>query len=202
MIVAAHRGWCDRLMSVLSALRERTRADHLRLEAQLPMGRPGLTLVQYLGYVRVMHATTCHVERALLTVPGFREAVPDHARRVKAPALDADLGARGAARDREREPVRAPEVRTVGEAMGVAYVLEGATLGGAVIARNVEATLGPETPMRYLRVYGDELGAMWRTFCGALEAFAAREGHGEVCASASATFRALGGAFAAEGLVA
>ena len=166
------------------------------------MGRPGLTLEQYARYVRVMHATTCHVERTLLALPGFREAVPDFSRRVKAPALRADLIALGAARERDQSPVRTPEVRTVAEAMGVAYVLEGATLGGAVIARNVAATLGPDTPMRYLRVYGDELGAMWRTFCGALEAFAAREGHAELCASASATFRALGGAFAAEGLVA
>jgi heme oxygenase len=189
-------------MSALSMLRERTSPDHLRLEAQLPMGRPDLTLDQYARYVRVMHATTSQVEQALLTLPGFREAVPDFARRVKAPALHADLVALGAARERELSPVRTPEVRTVGEAMGVAYVLEGATLGGAVIARNVEATLGPDTPMRYLRVYGDELGAMWRTFCGALEAFAAREGHAQVVASASATFRALGGAFADEGLVA
>jgi hypothetical protein len=42
-----------------------------------------------------------------------------------------------------------------------------ADLGGAVIVHNVEATLGRETPMRYLRMYGDRLGAMWHTLGGA-----------------------------------
>ncbi len=187
-------------MSALSLVRAHTSVDHRRLEGGLVVGRAGLTLAQYAGYLRVMRDTHRRVERALEGLGGWREAVPDCDRRVKTPALEADLRALGEPAG-AGGPGPALPVETLAGAMGVAYVLEGSTLGGAVIARHVEATLGPAAPVRYLRVFGDELGAMWRSFCGAFEAFGAREGPGRACEAAAIAFRALEREFAREGLL-
>ena len=51
------------------------------------------------------------------------------------------------------------------------YVLEGATLGGAVISRNVRAVLhlGPHNGASFFASYGADVGANWKAFCEALE---------------------------------
>jgi heme oxygenase len=50
--------------------------------------------------------------------------------------------------------------------LGAMYVMEGSTLGGQYIARQVEKTLGlaPGRGDAYFRGYGDETGPMWRAF--------------------------------------
>jgi heme oxygenase len=46
------------------------------------------------------------------------------------------------------------------DVVGTAYVLEGATLGGAVVVRQLPSAL----PRRFFTSYGDERGARWRAF--------------------------------------
>jgi heme oxygenase len=55
-------------------------------------------------------------------------------------------------------------------AFGAVYVIEGATLGGQVIARQVmpALALAPERGCRFFTGYGAETGNRWRETCGAI----------------------------------
>lgn len=77
-------------------------------------------------------------------------------------------------------PVRMPVPPTprleCAAALGALYVLEGASLGGRVIARHVADALAltPDTGLAFFCGYGDATGEMWRRFGAALEAWVAR----------------------------
>lgn len=55
---------------------------------------------------------------------------------------------------------------------GVAYVLEGSTMGGKLISRHVANGLtgGGATSHRYFQAYGDETARLWRRFTQRLDA--------------------------------
>ncbi|HYF55970.1 MAG TPA: biliverdin-producing heme oxygenase [Salinarimonas sp.] len=78
-------------------------------------------------------------------------------------------------------------------ALGALYVLEGSTLGGALIAREVERSLGltAGTGCAYFRAYGRETAAMWRALGAHLEANVPPGRDDEVVAGARAAFERL-----------
>ena len=76
-------------------------------------------------------------------------------------------------------------------ALGSAYVVEGSTLGGQLIARAlVDAPWRPTAGLRYFDPYGRETGARWRAFKAALDA-TPRETWPLVVDGARATFALL-----------
>jgi len=110
--------------------------------------------------------------------------------------LAADLTASGlSAKDLEALP-RCPltPLQDAMAALGSLYVMEGSTLGGRVIQRNLERSLGAlgADSRSYFNGYGPETGRMWLSFLARLEAApagaAVRIGRG-----ALATFERLGG---------
>ena len=82
-------------------------------------------------------------------------------------------------------PLRAPEA-----VLGSMYVVEGSTLGGAIIAREVERRLGltAETGCAYFRSYGRDTAAMWKSFGAVLLAASSPEADDLIVASAQKTF--------------
>ena len=53
--------------------------------------------------------------------------------------------------------------------LGALYVLEGATLGGQVIAKQVQSSrLNDLVPFNYYHVYGSNVGAYWKSFVNVL----------------------------------
>ena len=62
--------------------------------------------------------------------------------------------------------------------MGCLYVMEGSTLGGKFIARQVQEKLGlsPEAGTAFFSGYGNETGARWKTFREALSRHSAETG--------------------------
>ena len=84
----------------------------------------------------------------------------------------------------------APGPDSRAEALGWLYVLEGSSLGGKVIRKQVTSSGGDMTGLGFLDPYGAELGARWRAFLNVLE----REGRSEadleaMVAGAQAGFR-------------
>ena len=69
-----------------------------------------------------------------------------------------DLGVTGASLP---EAAGLPALAGAGAVWGTLYVAEGATLGGRVLRRHVEARLGP-VPVRFLDGHGDRTQPMWR----------------------------------------
>jgi heme oxygenase len=114
--------------------------------------------------------------------------------RTHAARLRQDLAALGVAADFvPRADIPTPA--SFAHALGEMYVLEGATLGGHLIARDLRARLGP--PIAGATCFfdgrGRALGPMWQTFRAALDAFGQTrpQDRALVLAGAQDAFRAL-----------
>jgi heme oxygenase len=175
-------------------LRDATRPAHQRLERALPLGDPGLTLDAYRRILEALYGFYEPLEADLETTAGTSsgERVPIGGRQ-KVWRLRADLralGARDASLDALPRCRCLPEVTTYARALGCLYVVEGATLGGSIVARALREHfgLGPNTGASFFHGYGVETGAMWRSFLAHLEASPASPA--EVMGAALDTFRA------------
>ncbi len=152
-------------------LRRSTAATHRELEATLQRagffaGEAGYR--RYLGAVAPLYAAL----EAALDIAGAGLLLPDWPRRRKSELILAELGA-------EPEPEFAaaiaarldpPQGWGAGDVLGALYVLEGATLGGAVLARQMRlcGAAGWDTRC-LLDPYGSERGLLWRVFLERLE---------------------------------
>jgi len=85
-----------------------------------------------------------------------------------------------------------PVLRNAAEAFGSLYVMEGSTLGGRVIERNVDRCLGLDrlSGCSYFAGYGAATGPMWRSFLARLETAPAGDVP-QITDGASATFDRL-----------
>lgn len=82
-----------------------------------------------------------------------------------------------------------PPLHTTAQLLGAMYVMEGSTLGGQVIARQLAKA---DIPLRhYFSGYGERTGPMWKTFCQLLTEAATTTNQDEIVASASLTFKQL-----------
>jgi len=82
-----------------------------------------------------------------------------------------------------------PPLTTRAQLLGAMYVLEGSTLGGQVIARQLaKAGIAAHA---YFTGRGDQTGPLWKAFCQQLEAAGAAEDSAEIVQSAITVFQAL-----------
>ncbi len=81
--------------------------------------------------------------------------------RKRLSALAADLTDLGVSDAPLPEAAGLPALSSPGAVWGTLYVTEGATLGGRVLRRHIEARLGP-VPLRFLDGHGDRTQPMWR----------------------------------------
>ncbi|MEQ8663054.1 MAG: biliverdin-producing heme oxygenase, partial [Gammaproteobacteria bacterium] len=161
--------------------------------------REDLTLPAYAAVLTCMTAFYAPLERRIHAMPALAARVPALAARRKLPLLARDLRAlreRGVAvRAAGRvPPTLVPDLADVPSALGCLYVLEGATLGGRVIAPHLERHLGltARDGAAFHRGYGDDTGRMWRALQGALRAAATdASARTAMVAAANATFTGL-----------
>lgn len=147
-------------------LRAATREAHERLEARADiLRRVGATEGRraLVGRFWRLHAD---VEAAVAPWVEDLEGLEfDTRRRTRHLAEDlATLGLAPAA-----EPVEPPVVRSVGEALGFCYVLEGSSLGGRVIRRALAAQGSDMVGLSFLDPYGERTGEQWRSFLAVLD---------------------------------
>lgn len=89
--------------------------------------------------------------------------------RLKAPTLRNNLHALGLSAEAiERLPIcqALPAISCRATCLGVLYVLEGATLGGQILRREMAARLGlnADNGAAFLDIYGADTGRRWRDF--------------------------------------
>ncbi|MCC2669857.1 MAG: hypothetical protein K0Q72_2328 [Armatimonadetes bacterium] len=156
-------------MDLLLQLREATRPQHDALERRLNVLRPDLGRGEYqvllggfLGYYSPLEANLGGAVpwRAL----GF-----DFDERRKAGLLERDLLALGLGEPEVRALPRCTELPALGglpAVLGCLYVLEGATLGGQLVARHAAPLLGLDRSYgcAFFLAYGEEVGRRWRAF--------------------------------------
>ncbi len=181
------------------ALRVATREAHAGLEENPCMRRlmaSDVTLDDYAHVLRIFAAWHGPVEGLL---SDLHQIDPDAGRRqCKALWLDADLTALAG------QTTAVPPSLTIGAVtglvrpedvpsmLGMAYVVEGATLGGELIARHLSRSFGCQVPMRFFTAYGDQRSAMWQGFQLLLEKFIGdRAALDAAIGAANDTFRSL-----------
>jgi heme oxygenase len=143
-------------------LREQTREQHAQLEAgnSLPTTEP-----EYIAQLKTFFGFVEPWERAL--AQALPEEDPIRAGRQKTSWLEEDLdffGVDAAQRQRLPRATELPSLLSRLEVLGAAYVLEGSTLGGQIIARHVEQALGLSDGRgyHYFRSYGADVGRQWQ----------------------------------------
>ena len=181
-----------------AALRDRTAAAHRALEAVMALTGPGVTRARYVAYLRTLEAFHAAVEPVLASDEALRALLPDLALRWRAPAAARDLRALGAAPS--TRPVVLPPLASTAQRMGVLYVLEGSTLGGQVLRRKLKENMNlGDDALEYVTGAGENTGARWRTFLGALgTALSTDQALNEATDAAARTFSALHDRFEAE----
>lgn len=181
----------DRPDLVLRALRDGTRALHAIVDNASLLTDPALTEQGYLDHAEAARQWFHGVEGILMDANwgGWPAPMLCPRRFEKAAWIEQDLLAGGrSVSDLQGCPSpELPRPGTLAAAFGVAYVVEGSTLGGRVLHRRLSTQL--RLPLRWTQGYGDMTGAMWREFCQLL----AQHVRGEVAiaeavACARATF--------------
>lgn len=177
-------------MTLLERLKIETRPAHDRIEAAIDLERRIGSREAYRSLLARFYGFHVAWEAAA------EAAAPDpHSFRLrcKAERLARDLRALGmSAHEIARLPRCHPMMPLPAPAavLGSMYVVEGSTLGGMVIARDVERRLGltAETGCAYFRSYGRDTAMMWKSFGAMLMAASSPEVDDLIVASAGRTF--------------
>lgn len=183
---------------ILAELREATRVWHDRVEAHPRLARllaADFTVEEYHRLLTCLYGFYEPLEARLAV---HAAALPlSLAERAKAPLLRRDLRALGLSEAQLRAVPRCPAppaFATPEAALGGLYVVEGATLGGAIIRRHLARSLAltPRSGGAFYAGYGARIGPMWQAFCGRLTAHVAEDASRQaVVQGACATFESF-----------
>jgi heme oxygenase len=179
--------------SVLTLLRQATSETHQRLESRIKILDPAFSRADYVNVIRRMYGIYRPLERSLRFVDGWNRVPVDLPSRMKTHLLQADLEALGVDKAGLAICRTLPPLRSLEAALGCLYVLEGATLGGQVISRELVTKLGIDatTGAAFFHSYGGEVKSRWREFTGAVTEFSATCRVAEIVTGASNTFAAF-----------
>lgn len=165
--------------SMMARLKADTAQLHARIEQVVPLLRPDLELGLFrshlaavLGFVAPLEARLGHHAEGLLAW-GVRL---DERRRASLLVEDlVDLGDARAAVAALPACDALPSLGSLDEAWGCLYVLEGSTLGGQVLQRQLAPRLGlsPHHGLRYFAGHGARTAERWKELGASLERYAA-----------------------------
>lgn len=155
----------------LAALRAATSAQHAILDTGLPLARPDASLADYLAHLRLLARWLAPIEAWQAGYGDGPQALAASAGGERLAMIDADLAAAGEAGEDGAASPGAPWPAHASAAYrwGVAYVVEGSQLGGAVLYKRLAERLAPH-PLTYLKPGADGPGPRWRMFVAALSA--------------------------------
>jgi heme oxygenase len=191
---------------ILTRLRADTADHHASLEAHLPLHASNLSRATYHALLLRFWGFYAPLEERLLAGPLQPQPAFDYRARRKTPKLQQDLHALGDTPEQlSRTPqcTELPRLSTLPQVLGCLYVVEGASLGGQLIARQVQASLGlgHDTGAQFFGGYGVDTGRHWRATGALLTDMAlALDQDDAIVASANDTFLSLGRWMAAAAL--
>jgi len=183
--------------SFLENLRSTTAQSHTALEA-LPISAsimdPNVTNEDYSLYLDLMHDVVKDAEENIF--PALKDIITDLDERNKSHLLHKDLEKLGVTtKSNTQKPMSASlENTSKAFALGIMYVVEGSSLGGRVILKNINAALGHdiETGASYFGGYAGQTGSYWKNFLGMLTQYeAANNNADEIIAGADYAFKAI-----------
>jgi heme oxygenase (biliverdin-IX-beta and delta-forming) len=148
-----------------SELRAATKTPHHLLDHHPVLAalvRADLRIDQYGHALAALHGVHQAAEAWIFRFLQRHPCPFDFATRSKLPALEADLAALG------RAPIPLVDTLNVpfamGSFIGILYTLEGSTLGGQFIARQLSQWHGASLPMQFFNGYGALTRQRWNEF--------------------------------------
>lgn len=181
---------------ILKRLQLATSACHTALEDQLPLMRSDLSREEYRQFLGRFFGFYAPLETQLMASNHWQLLGFDYAARQKNPRLVLDLVALGgSAAELAATPrcTNLPALTSPEQLLGCLYVIEGATLGGRIITRQLQTQLGlnPESGGAFFDGYGAQTGPHWKAFCTMLTNNADESRHVAIVAGANRTFETL-----------
>lgn len=179
----------------LENLKNKTSIPHKNLE-DLPISKsivdPKVTIAAYGLYLSLMHDVVQHLEDRIY--PMVSEIIPDLIERRKLSLLENDLKHTSFEKKAHFLPFENTENVSIPFAMGMVYVIEGSTLGGRYILKNIQENLGfdEEKGASYFAGYGNKTGSSWKKFLQILTEFETRtDSENEIIAGAAYAFESI-----------
>jgi heme oxygenase len=182
---------------ILILLREQTRDVHTRLESRIDLLERASSLSAYGKLLMRFYGFYLPFELRLREVFSLELPEFDFVPRIKLHRLEQDMRAISVSPpDLSMTPFcrDLPEFKTAAQALGGLYVVEGATLGGKIIGRHLQETLGLNAAngAAFFDGYGAENGRMWRAFGEMVTRYAEGGAHdAEIIQGANETFAAF-----------
>jgi heme oxygenase len=160
------QGKCPAADRALYRLREETSAAHRALDQTLQivdrLSAPDQRVRLLAGYLSLHQQTETKAEPFLVGIADL----DFHARR-RSSLIAEGLGSLG--QTAFVDGAASPDIRTRAEALGALYVLEGSTLGGCVILKELKRRGASLAGLGFLDPYGADTGRRWRSFLVILE---------------------------------
>ncbi|EGV16730.1 biliverdin-producing heme oxygenase [Thiocapsa marina] len=181
----------ERLAVVLRRATAETHQAVERLPLMTRLTSPTVTRNDYLDYLHALADVYAALEDSLLDALD-EEIRNDLGVRRKLPAILEDLAEQG--QPHEPRSSAQPPPSGAAAALGGLYVLEGATLGGRVIAKHLRRCLGPTLgSATFLDFHGEHSSAAWKRFASILDSLPAhgRMDPAEVVSGARESFAAV-----------
>lgn len=158
---------------ILNHLKQATRQQHAALEVQMPVLNPQLTRPHYQQLLRRFFGYYAPLEMGLFNLPWWDDLEFSYTERFKTPQLARDLLVLGDTPEMLAQiPFchELPTVQSLANLLGCLYVIEGATLGGQVIAKHLQKNLGISSTSggEFFNGYGLETMNRWHACCSML----------------------------------
>lgn len=151
-----------------SLLKAASVAFHRRLhEHPLLLGliRPSLTTVNYVRTLEVLHRAYAPIEATIAGFAGGSASPLPFALIERAALIERDLAFHGV-RQWPAAQTSPPVIDTLPRLLGMLYVIEGASLGGQVIARHIAASIGavPGAGADFFNFGNGDATSRWKSF--------------------------------------
>ncbi len=173
-----------------SRLREATSALHRRIEAELDLLAPDLTLQRYRRIQEIFYGYYEPLERRIVDAVPAKAMAPSFAILSRAALLRRDLAALGVPPAVLAELPRCADLPTLhrtADLAGCLYVIEGASLGGRLVSTELGPRLGisAQHGASFFVGEGPRTGARWKAVLAWIECVAAEEGTGDAIVDAA-----------------
>ena len=152
---------------------------------------PTVSAEAYALYLNRMHDVVKNTEETIF--PLLQDIFPDLEERRKLQLINADLSFLNTPKTEFKSPFALSEKISVPFAIGILYVVEGSSLGGRFILKNLQTALGfDHEGVSYFNGYGNKTGSSWKHFLNVLTAYEEQNNVGdEIISGADFAFQAI-----------
>lgn len=177
----------------LDYVRQQTRIEHSKLDSlpiSLAITSDDVTITQYGNYLQLMYSVVSEIENHVY--PLLENIIQDLAKRLKLGWIENDL---------QKLNIDVPQNAQVFKfgstnksfALGIAYVIEGSTLGGRYMLKNITKNLAldQENGASYFSGYDNLTGLRWKNFISDMESHLTLENREEVVSGARFAFQSI-----------